>query len=1097
MLMDVCEKSVLNVYYHDESKCYLCWCSNNVCYVYLRRTCMDEFHPPHQFDYVKVVGYFLIGVHNNMCYVYDWSTWNMVFTHAYTNRIVYIGMVHADVYVLTCEDTLFINKNICKEHITNLCCNGEKAFYTTSQQLYSQTAHTSMKHALALYMDDTYVYALTTKRTLVYFDYRLRDRATFRIPSHLSIQSICRLNEYVVMQSLDGICVLDASNALVYEKQFDESVWLSMSSHFLAVCDVTTRIYDLTRLVTCLELSKGSYVFDDEMRPLYARLLLNTMSSWYRKADVNRSLLQKNKCLYRLFLYKHCDYVRVTGALDDVKRLVTCTDSYACHEMLRYCTWFCRDNMDRFESHIVTLLVFLFDKIKYYPTRSIWNYCLRYATECCYWFSLVLSSTRSHLLIRDLCKRQHLDNLFMCLTSEKALEMCKYGMVPLWIRACQRYHQEHCNMYQDKIKMFRMHMVDAILSDGYQSYGVYRKAGFTDVTPALISNTIRHHQLVGKIKHVTIQPDRTRKWSWEHDQCLLPEINKNMSFEVFQPVSESPKNSLEAAIHLLDTKRFWLFSGGWQKHGMCKCLLYNTIRHCRTKKESIVIHYDPLKMILGDDTLDAVSFGEQYEVYKSEVVYTLPFVYRTKLMHYILDTYSKHPETPLGVEYKESLFELMKINCDITVEYERRSIECMFLNRFGNRMYIANREHLVRMDKTLVVCHEDKVCDILSMGDIFVSGSIDGALMVRKKHCQRIQCVKGTMRIRWLCNQLIWVLHQGRFIAEYDLTSCTCTRTLPPLQVSEVNGFETLNGVGYVCAPEVICVVSPDKEIQHITVPTVVFTCIGYDTFFHLLVGTTSGSIYKLTNNTCVPLPVRHKHPLTHVGGIHGLLIAIDTEEIVFYQDGEIVMTFDVYPERIVRFQYDMYGRCIVAYENRFMTIYWEQLIKVKCLHLTLTLMKHASMNAYIHTHQQPFLTHLVASMETEDALQVIYESVQTYDYRRMWCKPWVTNMCLDDQGTIALSILRKLCFYTGKRFDECSICFTIATGQDIMKLTCGHLFHRDCIETFFDTLPSYENDMLQQYALVVQPSCPNCRHPCTRNDIHKDTFWSTQNNSI
>ena len=179
------------------------------------------------------------------------------------------------------------------------------------------------------------------------------------------------------------------------------------------------------------------------------------------------------------------------------------------------------------------------------------------------------------------------------------------------------------------------------------------------------------------------------------------------------------------------------------------------------------------------------------------------------------------------------------------------------------------------------------------------------------------------------------------------------------------------------------------------------------------------------------------------------------------------------------------------------MTIYWEQLIKVKCLHLTLTLMKHASMNAYIHTHQQPFLTHLVASMETEDALQVIYESVQTYDYRRMWCKPWVTNMCLDDQGTIALSILRKLCFYTGKRFDECSICFTIATGQDVMKLTCGHLFHRDCIETFFDTLPSYENDMLQQYALVVQPSCPNCRHPCTRNDIHKDTFWSTQNNSI
>ena len=56
------------------------------------------------------------------------------------------------------------------------------------------------------------------------------------------------------MQSLDGICVLDASNALVYEKQFYESVWLSMSSHFLAVCDVTTRIYDLTRLVTCLEL---------------------------------------------------------------------------------------------------------------------------------------------------------------------------------------------------------------------------------------------------------------------------------------------------------------------------------------------------------------------------------------------------------------------------------------------------------------------------------------------------------------------------------------------------------------------------------------------------------------------------------------------------------------------------------------------------------------------------------------------------------------------------------------------------------------------------------------------------------------------------
>tara|TARA_B100001059_G_C17832507_1_gene585661 strand:+ start:309 stop:3641 length:3333 start_codon:yes stop_codon:yes gene_type:complete len=1089
-----------DAFYHEESKCWLFWSTDNTLHVYLRETCMDSFCPEPRLDHVGMFGYFLAGVSDTSLYVYDWSTWALVFCHDFKEQIVSFGIVYTDIYTLTCKNELYNGTNIIETDIDGISCSSKHLFYHNSNRL--KTVHQSIeaKYILALFQDDTYIYALRNRNTIDYWDHALIRKHKLSIPSNISIQSIEHYDGFFMIQTLSDMYILDKKNTLIYHNTYEESTWLVLIHRHLCISsDDKTRVYDMTRACTCFHLKENNYVELTNMLPCYARIMAQNVKRWFYRTSCRMDILFQHKPLFRLFLNEHCYFVLETGELKYIERVLReSPDNTFCHQhLLKFCSATCKE-YNTFQEHLITLLVFLFEQIAYHPTRDIWSYCCMYASSCYYWFSLVLSHPKSHLLIKNMFRCDTIRSVLTCLHQDKVQEMCQYGLLPFWIRVCHEYHTQHFYHYQPKVALFRNVLIDTILTSGYVEYGTYRKAGFSDLTPMLKGRKIRHHSIEGVVESCRILPDRSREWSWNNDMCLLPEISKEMSFEIFEPVRGYPRNTLEAALHMLDTEHFWNFSSGWECHPMCDCIVHNRIRHKATKKESLVLKHTPTHIIILDDIVDNNYFDSEYEVFKKECRYHNSFIQNTKLLHFILDTIKDTPTSQLSKEYKDALFYIMKTYSDVTIEYIRQPISCLFLNRFGNKLFIADDKHLIKEDNKAVSFHEDTVCDMLSMGSNFVSGSINGVVKVQDRYAiHNINTVKGPMTIRWFRKRLIWILHNHSHIIEYNLDTYTMTRTFEPLRVQHILGFEIAKEHGYICTPDKIMEIDGSGHIKPIFVPNVVWSCIGFENFFHVLLGTTKGHIYKIVNSQCVPYELKHKRALTHVGVIHGLVVAIDEEEITLYHDDNVFMKFELFPDKIIRFQYDIYGRCMIAFENRYMTIYWDHTIRLKCANLWVSLLQRESFSAYIHEYQIDHMMNVVSEMETEDVLEIIHTSTKEYDHRRMWCKPWVFNLCMDDQGSLATRILRRLVFYTGTKFDNCSICFENIPNQEVIRLKCGHLFHRSCIEQYFKSLPSYKDDMLQEYALQVEASCPNCRAPCTPNDITKDDFWTTQNTGI
>ena len=180
-----------------------------------------------------------------------------------------------------------------------------------------------------------------------------------------------------------------------------------------------------------------------------------------------------------------------------------------------------------------------------------------------------------------------------------------------------------------------------------------------------------------------------------------------------------------------------------------------------------------------------------------------------------------------------------------------------------------------------------------------------------------------------------------------------------------------------------------------------------------------------------------------------------------------------------------------IAFEKRRMSIYCENLTQLKSLQLLLNAMRVDEFYDYIHTNQKHFLTRMASTLDEEDAIQLIYESTRKYDARRIWCLPWVFTMCNQTRAPVQEIIIQRLVTYTGPQFKACSICFDYVPGQEIVKLPCKHLFHKTCIQEYFDSIPSYQTHMMRQYALHVETKCPNCRQPCQK--YVKDDFWSLQ----
>ena len=1090
LLVTQYDLQIINAAYHEETKCWICWDIDQKCHIYLQNTCMDSYQPYPLLDTVQISGYFLQGIHNNTIYVYDWSNWSLVFKHQYKDSIIRHGMCHNSVYVLTSNDDLYKEDEVIERNITNLSCDKNHIFYSSYDRLFSKHSDTEANHILALYHDDKNVYALRNKNTLDAWNHSLHAKTTWIIPSDLTIQKICMIKSILVIQSLDNLLIMNDRQEMIFNKAYGMTTCLSLSMPYLFVAARRLDILDLKRAATCYELQRH-YVRMKKLYKCYARILIQRLDQWFRNAAVQINLISTCRPLFRLYIYQHCQYAIKYATLEHLKDILDAVDrkEFAASEILRWCTWYCRQHMENDDAPIVPVLVFLFEKASYYPNHIVWTYCLRHASSCRYWFSLVLSQKRSHLLLRNLVKCKDIAKIFMSIHIDKVLETCRYGTMWFWLQAISDFHSNHCYSHQDTIHKLRHGMVDYILSHPFEEYGTYRKASYHEITPSLCGQRIRYKGNLGLVQHVDISPERERKIVWDGDNPLPDPIPKDIEFECFQCHRKLISNSIEAAIHLLHTDRYWNFKSEWRKHANCPCILYQDVKECKTQK---------IKRIFRKDQMNDKRFEDHYLVKKPKVKYRLDFDMTIQLLHHIIDYLTDHPECKMDKEYKDALFELLSLYSSMFVEYERGETTCMFLSRLGNTMFLANEHHVVSENGKAIHAHESEVCDMLSLGSTFVSASIDGVLKIsRESQSQQreIHTTPGPMMLRWFRKTLIWVLHRNTFIAEYDLKAACMTRSFDLILENDIIDFQSVSEKAYILTSKEIIVLQASGNIHRIIVPNVTWTTIGFRDFFHPCFATDKGHIYNMENYKCTAMPLIHNRSIKHLGCIHRLFVIVDDDEITLYQKEEELARFDLFPEKIIRFQYDMYGRFVIAFKKRRMSIYCENLTQLKSLQFLLNAMRVDEFYDYIHTNQKQFLTRMASTLDEEDAIQLIYESTRKYDARRIWCMPWVFTLCNQTRAPVQEIILQRLVTYTGPQFKACSICFDHLPGQEIVKLSCGHLFHQKCIQEYFDSIPSYQTHIMRQYALHVQTACPNCRQPC--QGYVKDDFWSLQNNSI
>ena len=170
--------NMCDAFYHEESKCWLFWTLDSTFYVYLREIQMDSFCPEPRLDHVQVFGYFLCGVSGTTIYMYDWSTWALVYSHDYKQPILKFGLVHNDIYVLTNDNILYKASKVEQKNIHDLLCVSTQVFYHTSSHLCTPEMSVDAKYILSLFADDEYIYALRNRKRVDYWEHTLAHRQT-------------------------------------------------------------------------------------------------------------------------------------------------------------------------------------------------------------------------------------------------------------------------------------------------------------------------------------------------------------------------------------------------------------------------------------------------------------------------------------------------------------------------------------------------------------------------------------------------------------------------------------------------------------------------------------------------------------------------------------------------------------------------------------------------------------------------------------------------------------------------------------------------------------------------------------------------------
>ena len=253
--------NMCDAFYHEESRCWLFWTLDSTFYVYLREIQMDSFCPEPRLDHVQVFGYFLCGVSGTTIYMYDWSTWALVYSHDYKQPILKFGLVHNDIYVLTNDNVLYKASKVEQKNIHDLLCVPTQVFYHTSSRLCTPEMSVDAKYILSLFADDEHIYALRNRKRVDYWEHTLAHRQTIHIPSNIPIQKIQRVESFFILQTLNDIYILNDEGILLYHKTYEETTWLVLCNGYLCVSsDDATRIYDFKRACTCFQLQNNDIV---------------------------------------------------------------------------------------------------------------------------------------------------------------------------------------------------------------------------------------------------------------------------------------------------------------------------------------------------------------------------------------------------------------------------------------------------------------------------------------------------------------------------------------------------------------------------------------------------------------------------------------------------------------------------------------------------------------------------------------------------------------------------------------------------------------------------------------------------------------------
>ena len=118
----------------------------------------------------------------------------------------------------------------------------------------------------------------------------------------------------------------------------------------------------------------------------------------------------------------------------------------------------------------------------------------------------------------------------------------------------------------------------------------------------------------------------------------------------------------------------------------------------------------------------------------------------------------------------------------------------------------------------------------------------------------------------------------------------------------------------------------------------------------------------------------------------------------------------------------------------------------------------------------------------TTEALLTIEQFTEEYDYRKHWCTSKLFRMLQEHQSDslFATKMMDRLVTYTGPR-PVCAICCTADNNPFCKLKTCGHIYHRECIERYVACHPDFVEECQVEYALTPEMTCPQCRckFPC------------------